>query len=389
MLALATTTSGPAHAGCSLSDLTDALTNFVGDGPAFLKDHAGCAPLFANPAFWTISGGVTLAASSSGDVRSACQEVENLDASAGGYQDKIKSLFAKLPPQAQQAINALPGVGDINNSSADLAEVLSFLSCACALATESGITQLGQVAGDCLEEALCWADDFFFDNPCSGVPPPKLVDCANAHVLHDKQGYSVGIENGVPYYSGFTKCEGDFCFFTSSAGGPVSEYCYCPKPMVQKIRTESGWGSYISCECPEHTHRPDKGHVDYSNPITARICLCDSTNEIVNPDGSCPPPCNCGCPSNQVVLAKDFNTCQCTCGCPDGQTLAGGKCVTPCTGANQILLANGSCCLATQVTSCGNCCGGHSRPDAATGSCVYMPDPPPKAKLVPQLPKNP
>ncbi|MGB0084971.1 MAG: hypothetical protein WBP94_06325, partial [Rhodomicrobiaceae bacterium] len=113
-LSFAAATAGPARAGCSPSDLADALINTVGDGASFLKSHTKCAPQFADPAFWVISGGVTVATTSSSDVKSACQSIENLDSSTTGYQQKVKSLYDKLPSDAQNAINKLPGVGDIN-----------------------------------------------------------------------------------------------------------------------------------------------------------------------------------------------------------------------------------------------------------------------------------
>jgi hypothetical protein len=382
LFALTVITAAPAQAGCSWSEVFGAIKNIPGNAPAIAK----CAGHFGDPAFWAVSGAVTAASAASSDVKNACSKVEDLDASASNYQKKAQGLqdfLSKLPVEELNELKNIPGLGDITSSAADAGLVLSFIACSCSLAEESGVPQLGEVAGECVGALLCWADDFFFDNPCSGIPPPKLVDCANAYTTQD------GIFNSWNDATGSVACSGDFCFHTTDVGGPVRDYCYCPKPMVAKpIHTGEGF-LYTSCECPEHTHRPDKGHADYSNPITARICLCDSTNEIVNPDGSCPPPCNCGCPNNQVILAKDFNTCQCKCGCPDGQTLVGGKCVTPCAGANQILLANGSCCLPEQVSSCGTCCPLRSKPDAATGSCVYAPEPPPVETQIPQHPKTP
>jgi hypothetical protein len=96
LLAVVLLAAGPAQAGCSPSDLADALINTVGDGASFLKNHAKCAPHFSDPAYWVISGGVTAAAASSSDVKSTCQDIENLDASADGYQQKVKSIYDKL-----------------------------------------------------------------------------------------------------------------------------------------------------------------------------------------------------------------------------------------------------------------------------------------------------
>ena len=383
-LPFAAATAGPARAGCSPSDLADALINTVGDGASFLKSHTKCAPQFADPAFWVISGGVTVATTSSSDVKSACQSIENLDSSTTGYQQKVKSLYDKLPSDAQNAINKLPGVGDINSSSADLAEVLSFLSCACALADESGVTQITQVAGDCLQDIMCWADDVLFDNPCMATPPPKLVDCANAYEKNNGD-----IVNSWNDATGYVKCSDGVCYHIAEQDGPVRDYCYCPQPMVIDPVKSGDGVLYSRCICPPHTHRADMGHIDLTNPVLARTCLCDSTNELVNADGSCPPPCNCGCKNNQIVLAKDTNSCTCTCGCPAGQILAGDKCVTPCAGANQILLANGSCCSPEQATSCGTCCPFRTKPDAATGSCVFAQTPPPVEKAVSHPLNNP
>lgn len=395
VLSFAALTAGPSLAGCSPSDLADALINTIGDGPSFLKNHTKCAPHFSDPAFWVISGGVTLASTSSSDVKSACQNIENLDTSAGDYQQKVKSLYDKLPLDIQDAINKLPGVGDVNSASADLAEVLSFLSCACALADESGVSQITQVAGDCLQDVMCWADKTLFDNACTEASSPKLVDCANAfEALHDGafNGHNVhagDIINGWNDATGTVKCSNGICYHITAVDGPVSEYCYCPAPMVIHQIVSGDGVRFTACQCPPHTHRPDIGHIDRNNPVLARTCLCDGTNELVNADGSCPPPCNCGCKNNQIVLAKDAKSCTCTCGCPDGQILAGDKCVTPCAGPNQILLANGECCSPAQVTSCGTCCPLGSRPDAATGSCVSAPMPPPVEKATSQSPKAP
>jgi hypothetical protein len=379
--AVALVTAGHARADCTFSDLEDAIANI----PSFLSSHTKCAGLLANPVFVAVSSGVTLAVMSSKDVKNACKEIEDLDTSVSGYQQKIKAFYHQLPSDAQNAINKIPGANEIGSSSADLTEVLSFLSCACALATESGPAQITEVAGSCLTTALCWLVTLGGSCDCPDPPPPVVVDCANAH-KDAKKGIGV---NYLPYGpTGSLKCEGDFCVVVdTSAGacwsGTIEQYCYCPKPMRLLYNDYLGYG----CYCPENTHRAAGNSHD--DPVLARICLCNSTNEIVKPDGTCPPPCNCGCPNNQVIAAKDSNTCKCTCGCPDGQVLAGGKCVKPCTGANQILLANGSCCLPTQVASCGTCCPFGTKPDVTTGSCVYAPMPPPVEKEMPQLPKTP
>ena len=273
--------------------------------------------------------------------------------------------------------------------------MLSFLSCACALANESGVPQITQVTGDCLQDIMCWADDVLFDNPCVATPPPKLVDCANAYeAMHDEtvNGHTIhagDIINSWNDASGYVKCSDGVCYHIAEVDGPVRDYCYCPHPMVVHPIVSGDGVRYTACACPPHTHRADMGHVDFSNPVIARTCLCDSTNELVNADGSCPPPCSCGCKNNQIVLAKDTNNCTCSCGCPNGQILVDDKCVTPCAGTNQVLLANGSCCSPAQVTSCGTCCPFNTKPDPVTGSCVYAPTPPSKEKAVSHPPNNP
>ena len=141
------------------------------------------------------------------------------------------------------------------------------------------------------------------------------------------------------------------------------------------------------CNCPGGTHPADPKGKKHQDPVLARICLCDGTNEPVDDNGSCPPPCECK--NNQIVLEKGSTDSQCKCGCPDGQVLVGESCVTPCEDPREIPVANGSCCLATQVTSCGTCCPLGSKPDPASGSCVYAPQPPPKETLSPELPKPP
>jgi hypothetical protein len=252
------------------------------------------------------------------------------------------------------------------------------------------VTQITEVAGSCIQDIMCWADGFLFHNPCTAAPPPKLVDCANGHEANNGD-----IINSWNDSTGDDQCSHDICYHISYVHGPVSDYCYCPKPMVGH-QVKSGDGQiYFRCECPPHTHRPDcpqmpcPGQIDWTNPVLARVCLCDSTNELVNADGTCPPPCNCGCENNQTILAKDTNTCTCTFGCPDGQALIGGKCVKSCSGANQILLANGSCCSPEQVTSCGTCCPLNTKPDTVTGSCIYAPMPPPPEKAIPRPQNNP
>jgi hypothetical protein len=387
LFALALVMAGQARADCSFSDLASAITNV----PSFVTSHSKCASLFANPAFWAVSSGVTLATMSSKEVKNACKEIEDLDPKVSGYQEKINAFYDKLKawPDAQNAINDLPGANDIGSSSADLTEVLSFVSCACAMATESGPAQITEVAGSCLTAAICWLVTLGGSCGCPDQPPPVAVDCANFY-WDPKQEIEV---NQLEYDYFGTKILGDFGFNVDQSAGACSsgrmiDYCYCPKPMVLRYGQPGGTPGLV-CTCPDNTHRPDKGHRDLADPVIARICLCDSTNELVNPDGSCPPPCDCGCKNNQIILAKDSNTCQCECGCPEGQLLVGESCVTPCADPAEILVANGSCCLPAQVSSCGTCCPLRSKPDAASGSCAYAPPPPPTEKLAPGLPKTP
>src|SRR5262245_6379372 len=111
LFVLALVTAGHARADCTLSDLEDAITNI----PSSLSSHTKCAALFSNPAFWAVSGGVTLAVMSSKEAKDGCKEIEGLDTKVSGYQQKIKTFYEKLPLDAKNAINDLPGAQGIGN----------------------------------------------------------------------------------------------------------------------------------------------------------------------------------------------------------------------------------------------------------------------------------
>ena len=72
---------------------------------------------------------MTAAVKSSSAVKDACKDIQKIDAQTSGYEEKVKTFFKQLPEDAQNALNALPGVGDVNKSLADLAKVLSFAAC--------------------------------------------------------------------------------------------------------------------------------------------------------------------------------------------------------------------------------------------------------------------
>jgi hypothetical protein len=192
--------------------------------------------------------------------------------------------------------------------------------------------------------------------PATTAPPkspPVEHDCANAW---DDNAYDPYYEtfhkNYMPWNLARWRQKGDFYFLVSLPGecdaGRIMEYCYCPKPMVMGLPGD-GDPNFRRCDCPAGTHK-----AGFKDPVLARTCLCDGTNELVNLDGSCPPPCECK--NNQIVLAKASTASQCKCGCPDDQVLVGEHCVTPCEDPREIPVANGSCCLAVQVSSCGTCC---------------------------------
>lgn len=375
-----------ARAACTWEDVIDSAKDGISDGANFVKNNSQCSPYFSNPGFWIISGAVTAGAMASSDLRGWCQTFQEKYDDFKDDQKKIGEWLDMLPEDSAIKKGIEEVFGDVAKSTADLAVVASFLDCACAIATESGVTKIVGQIGECGKDGLCWlqdkVDDWLDqDGPsCKGTkPPPTLIDCANPHPHEkdpkpDQYGQYHNYMDNVFFDSESVQQKGDF-FHTDAS------ICYCPAPMQINWHSDNTTvynnDQYASCDCPAGTHKAAEDDPSGNpSPALYRICLCNKSNLPMNADGSCPPPppkCDCKCPGNQTPTTEITadNQCKCGCKCGSGQSLVGETCVTPCVGAS-VRLANGTCCHPNRVSSCGNCCVNGTKPDAATGSCVSL-----------------
>ena len=145
--------------------------------------------------------------------------------------------------------------------------------------------------------------------------------------------------------------------------GKQGGVCMCPAPM--HFVNVPGDSAAFTCACPAGT-KPQKVGL-------TSVCLC-SDNLPVGADGKCPQKCDCKCPNNQVAQSQGYKqangSCSCNCGCSADLQLNGDHCDQPaCAGDGQVRIADGSCCAASKVSSCGVCCKANQKP-GVNGSCV-------------------
>lgn len=190
---------------------------------------------------------------------------------------------------------------------------------------------------------------------CEGDPPPPVqVDCV-----------------GGPGVNG-TALGGDVRDLGNGVKISLSSntFCSCPGSMSWQQHSDGAW----TCSCK------NPGEVQ----VAKGICRCPEGKGLL--EGSCQT-----CPSPLVLK---YGACTCPvegqnfmkigttgttyfCSCPNGQGTAGNKCAPACTDVSKTLLADGTCCSPSQVSSCGVCCPSGWAPDPKSGSCViaYTPKP--------------
>lgn len=181
---------------------------------------------------------------------------------------------------------------------------------------------------------------------CEGDPPPPAqVDCIGGAALG---GDVRDLGNGVK-------------ISLSS-----NEFCSCPATMTWQQHSDGAW----TCNCPH------PGEVQ----VAKGICQCPAAKGLL--EGSCqacPDPLvlkhgACTCPvegQNFMKIGATGTTYFCS--CPNGQGTAGNKCAPACTDVSKTLMADGTCCSPSQVSSCGVCCPSGQTPDPKSGSCVGAP----------------
>ena len=366
----------PVQAGCSPSDIWNALQS-AANGLS-----SGCSTAASDPADYVALGILTGAAGITqiGGAPQFCQGVQsaystltNVQGNANSVLQKLKDLgiFDKLSTEAQNTVtSALGALGGANAA-------LSTLSCACSIATDQGIGQLGNDLSACLQGAICSLQNALPGfNQCTGSTNVTWVDCTQDPCAKKSYyGQCLGTQGYIPNAPGAggaaVQCKsgptGEVCWSVLGAdsNGNVSvAACLCPAGMTMNTNYNGGetdsYGDptpYLLCSCPSGTHPAG------TSGGLSRVCLCDNTNQPPlrqgGPAGICPPP----------LTGKP---------CPAGQVNVAGKCVTPCA-KDQVPLANGTCCSPSQASSCGVCCPSGQIPDPVTGSCkaTFSPVPSP------------
>jgi hypothetical protein len=349
-------------AGCDANDLLNGLANAaesIGSNCATAcADGAGCG---VSAAIAATLGGIATD-SGQGEVNQICSAVQQGLKSANSGTDDANTLASLLTQYgvssavAQQLAQQLAGV----------AGVLGVAGCGCAI--EQGVGQVGNDLGACIQDALC-SLDALIGSPCScTAPPPIQANCAlpatgcgyfdtdplcqgNNTIIRGPAGYEpvTSVQTAAGTY---VSVGGD----SSDGNGHCSavDYCFCPAPMqptwLQDTAYDSSGQFYIfTCLCPGSTH---PGAAVGGIPV----CLCDNTNQPMQPPGSL------------------FGTCP-PLSCGAGQVKIDNKCVATCSDPTEIMLSGGQCCNPAQATSCGTCCPPGQSPDAATGSCTTRPTP--------------
>jgi hypothetical protein len=368
--------SAPARAGCSFSDIGNAVVSTLesaGYCAAACADGVGCG---AAAAVASVLAGVAGEAGQ-GTVNSFCS------AANGDISSIVGALQA-----AGASSDALSGLANALSVPGD---PLTIVQCACD--AEQGVDSLGDDLGDCVADALCDLQSAIFGDPCNCTPTPPSVgncsaqnkDCSNycisgtnpalCHPQCMYEGAPAVISSNAALTGDASGLGGQVVQTVNASGTFIQllpgqcgggQYCFCPSPMqplwIQNYQGSLGSQSLgsinwiFSCQCPAGMH---PGAM-MSNGISA--CLCDNTNKPVSFSG--PEPLTGWCPPPN---------------CANGQErLAGvGPCVTPCANPNEGMTFDGSCCDPAQMTSCGKCCPPGTTPDPATATCL---PPPPQPK---------
>lgn len=308
------------------------------------------------------------------------------EAAANAAAEQAYDLLANIPVVGQ-AVSMLPcacivadaaikSANDLANAVSETTDCGKFalqcvgnpLECAQSL-FESGWDALEDLASWVWDNVGGLLKDIWCDGPgqvcnyiglksicgCEGEPPPPAqVDCVGGAALG---GDVRDLGNGVK-------------ISVSS-----NEFCSCPATMAWQQHSNGAW----TCNCP------NPGEVQ----VAKGICQCPAGQGLL--EGSCQ-----ACPSPLVLK---YGACTCSvegqhidkmlgdysCNCPSGQATAGNKCAPMCTDVSKTLLADGTCCSPSQVSSCGVCCPSGWKPDAKSGSCIIAFTPKPGAKtLAPQ-----
>lgn len=422
-IVIAVTGAGGTHQaradGCSISDFGQALSDAKNTFPT------SCATDFTDQYFWVLAGLIALSSGISNTgghdyINDGCNKLNDLQTKlaqgiedAAGVKKDLNALINGLSsfPQVQSAIKDLLndiGLGglidgsdnsgivqDTSTAASDLNTALNYLTCACDMVFTQGIHEFNQDIGDCLSDGLCdftnWlnqnvSSSFTVTCPASPPPPPVQIDCTVDPCQAAKNAQTYCDNTGIPptapaiYFTGIGQqptCQGDYCFDGNYLTGQGGQFCYCPHVMQWDLASADANQSNFICACPLGT-----------TPLgtaggTKYVCMCPG-NIPVNADGSCPqPPAPhstqpqaCQCPNNQIASGSGNN---CSCSCPDGTAKSGEQCVTPCA-TGQVMLSDGSCCAASQATSCGVCCPTGMKPDATGSTCVAALAPTPLIK---------
>jgi hypothetical protein len=153
--------------------------------------RAGCNPSdIFNAAKQTASGLSSCASACSTGVGCAVSlwltGVLSEIAAAGG-QDLVNSFCDQAQGSASQISSKLGSVAGSSIAKGVLGEVASKLEsvgsaadvASCACKTEQGVGSLGSDIGDCMGDALCWAQEKLGMGACDcTVPPPTYANCA-------------------------------------------------------------------------------------------------------------------------------------------------------------------------------------------------------------------
>ena len=383
----------PAQAACSLSDLYTSITNGATNGVAFLKEHPECASYMDNPVYWIAVGAVSVSMLHAKDqIVSACAEVQAAnDKLAKKVKDasddavKIDGWMKTFGFSDEARAKVQEVFGDVTSAGGDIGGFTGFLACTCATVQTAGVGEIVKFGNDCVVAGVCvaqeWLDDVLDQGGGSCKPnerPVEKIECADPQHPLVYEPLSLNTDDKGFW---FTKTSSDPSKFSGSA-------CYCPPPM--DMVSLSDWEGFYrrACRCPQGQHAAG------TDPITSRICLCNSDNQLPDGSGACPPPKPpekaCTCPGNQIAtkVKNSDGSSSCNCGCGANQDLIGGTCVSACAIPSHIKIASGVCCSPSQVSACGSCCTPGLKPDPISGSCIsaLMPTPP-KAPFSPKNPK--
>lgn len=393
----------PAEAACSLTDLYSSISNGATDGAAFLKEHPGCGAHMANPVYWIVVGAVSVSLMHAKEqVTGACAEIQDANEKiakklkdAADDASKIDGWMKTLgfSDEARNKVQAV--FGDVLGGGGDIGGLADFLSCTCATVLTAGMGEIVKFGNDCVVAGICvaqeWLDDVLNQGGGSCKPHERPVEMLECTIATDP---SKAIK--YPPGGGYLNSDGKGFWFTTTSSDPSiysGSACYCPPPMqmvsapYDKNLFCDGFECDI-CRCPKGQHGAG------TDPVTSRICLCDSDNQLPDGNGACAPPkppekpCKC---SGNLIATKVKNSdgsTSCNCGCGANQDLIGGTCVSACAVPSHIKIAGGVCCAPSQVSSCGSCCTPGLKPDPVSGSCISALTPtPPKGPLSPKQPK--